>query len=235
MRKSVPCGDSSADAGGGCLAIRLSTATIRRRHPRNTTMGCDHDERAYWLADRILPHEPALRRWLHRLTSARIEVDDVVQETYGVLSALGNVSHIRDPRAYLFTTARSILLQQVRRARIVQIESVAEIEAMIIHQDESPVESAVSDHQQLSLLAEQIARLPGKCREAFVLRKIHGCSQREIATRMGISENTVEKHIGKGLRLLMRAMAVEAPAAKQRGDGPARQGLLRRPRNGEQA
>lgn len=191
-------------------------------------MARDRNERAYWLARRILPHEPALRGWLRRLAAPSTEIDDVVQETYGVLAGLESVAHIRDPRAYLFTTARSILLQQVRRARIVQIESVAEIEATFIQPDESPVECAVSDHQQLSLLAEQIARLPGKCREAFVLRKIHGCSQREIAARMGISENTVEKHIGKGLRLLMKAVAGQAPASHDRKPASSRRRLFRR-------
>ena len=49
-----------------------------------------------------------------------------------------------------------------------------------------------------------LANLPPKCREAFALRKVEGLSQREVALRMGVSENTVEKHVGKGLRILLR-------------------------------
>lgn len=180
------------------------------------------DERALWLARWILPHEPVLRRWLARL-SAAVETDDIVQETYALLAGLPGTSHIRDPRAYLFTTARSLLLQQVRRARIVPIESVAEIEALCIQEEGSPTESAFTERQQLTRLAQEIARLPDKCREAFVLRKIHGYSQREIADRMHISENTVEKHIGKGLRLLMSAMAGSLePAGAAARTGPKR-------------
>ena len=163
-------------------------------------------ERANWLARQVLPHEPGLRRWLGQL-SGSVEIDDVVQETYGVLAALDSVSHIRDPRSYLYTTARSILLQQVRRARIVAIESMAEIESLCIHEDAWAADAAQLQRQQLHWLAEQIALLPERCREAFVLRKIHGYSQREIAQQMGIAESTVEKHIGLGLRLLMQAMA----------------------------
>ena len=194
-------------------------------------MGRPSDARALWLARHILPHEPALRRWLRRLAAPQVEVDDVVQETYALLAALEAVDHIRDPRAYFYTAARSVLLQQVRRARIVPIDSMAEIDALRIQQG-SPTETAASEHQQLARLAQLIAGLPGKCRQAFVLRKVHGYSQREIAERMGISENTVEKHIGKGLRLLMQAMAgdgdgggADAPESPQpgarigRGDG----------------
>jgi RNA polymerase sigma-70 factor (ECF subfamily) len=41
---------------------------------------------------------------------------------------------------------------------------------------------------------------------AFELRKFAGCSQREIAQRMGISECTVEKHLVKALKIIMETM-----------------------------
>ncbi|MBC7168934.1 MAG: RNA polymerase subunit sigma-24, partial [Phenylobacterium sp.] len=53
-------------------------------------MGLVSKERAVWLAQRILPHEPALRAWLSRRT-AGLEVDDIVQETYAILAGLGEV------------------------------------------------------------------------------------------------------------------------------------------------
>ena len=43
--------------------------------------------------------------------------------------------------------------------------------------------------------------------------------QREIAVRMGISENTVEKHIGKALKLLMEAMGRGAVSSRGRRGG----------------
>lgn len=50
-----------------------------------------------------------------------------------------------------------------------------------------------------------------------MLRKIDGLSQREIASRMNISESTVEKHLAKALRLLMIAVSEhEHPAQTSR-------------------
>lgn len=176
--------------------------------------------RARWLADHVVPHESALRSWLHRHAPAAMEVDDIVQEAYAVLAGLEDVARILSPRAYLFTVARSVMLQQLRRSRIVPMVAVAEVERLdIIVNDVTPEACAVAG-QDLQRTGELIASLPPKCREAFVLRRVEGLPQREIAMRMGISENTVEKHIGKALRLLMEAMGRDAMRA--RGDREVR-------------
>lgn len=163
-------------------------------------------QRALWLADSILPHEAALRAWLcGRRLGTRMEVDDIVQETYAVLVSMDDVGQIRNPRAYLFTTAQSVVLQHLRRARIVSIDTVAEIDRLPGAVDERSPERYTDARQQLSMIGALISSLPVKCRQAFMLRKIEGLSQRQVALRMGISENTVEKHVGKGLRILMCA------------------------------
>lgn len=162
--------------------------------------------RAKWLAANVLPHERALRAWLAERTGG-VDVDDVVQETYAILAGLPAVTQIRNPRAYAFQVAQTVVLQRLRRAAIVRIDAVEEIERLSISNDEPSPEQLVSDRQELRQVAMLIAALPPKCREAFLLRKVERLSQREIAARMGVSEGTVEKHIAKGVRLLMDAMA----------------------------
>lgn len=171
-------------------------------------------QRAAWLAANVLAYESELRGWLARRPVRGLEIDDVVQETYAVLSGLADTSHITQPRAYLYTTAQSILLQHVRRARIVSIEAVAEIERLDISHDELSPERHAMAGQELRRIGEVLARLPDRCRQVFVMRRVEGLSQREIASRLGISENTVEKHIVKGLRLLMDTLG-KAPVTAQ--------------------
>jgi len=179
-------------------------------------------DRAIWLARHVLPHEPDLRDWLIRRGAQRQDVDDVVQEVYAALAALPDVGPIREPRAYLYTAAQSIMLQSMRRARIVAIETWSEIERMDIPDEAATPERATSSQQELRLVGRLIERLPDQCREAFTLRRIDGLSQQEIAARMRLSENTVEKHIGKGIRLLMESMKSEIVADAQ--IAPARSG-----------
>jgi len=190
-------------------------------------------QRARWLAERILPHEPALRAWLGSRVARVVDVDDVVQESYAQLATLGDVDHVRDPRAYLFRVAHSLVLQQVRRARIVPIVVLAEVERLEVSQDELTPERHALAGQELNRIGALIAALPDKCRQAFVLRKIEGLPQRDIAARMGVSENTVEKHIGKGLRLLAEALGADAGDGARGESGPAgRRGGKRDPRVG---
>jgi RNA polymerase sigma-70 factor (ECF subfamily) len=163
-------------------------------------------DRSRWLATEILPHEPLLRGWLTRSKVAGLEIDDVVQEAYAVLAGLASVAHIRNPRNYLFQTARSVVLRHLRRSQVVSFQALpGPAEPDFAHGDPSPEDAAIL-RDQLRQADVLLNALPGRAREAFLLRRIEGLSQSEIAARMNVSENTVEKHIGKALRLILRAV-----------------------------
>lgn len=178
------------------------------------------EQRALWLATHVLPHEPALRRWLRgRVASSGVDADDVVQEVYAALAELPEVAHIRDPWAYMVATARASILSALRRARIVRIEAFASLEHLDAADQAAGPERVATAHQQLRATLALIQALPDKCRQAFLLRRVEGLSQRQIAQRMGVSENTVEKHIGKGIRLLAEAMSHGLEQASLAGPG----------------
>lgn len=170
-------------------------------------MGLVSSQRAFWLGERIFPHEPELRAWLARRTLSGVEVDDVVQETYAILAGLERVDHILNPRTYMFEVAKSVILQALRKSRVVTLDALAEATDGLQLPSEAPSpERIAADRQELGRLAVLISDLPPRCREAFTLRKVHGLSQREVARRLGVSENTVEKHIGKALGILTAAL-----------------------------
>jgi RNA polymerase sigma-70 factor (ECF subfamily) len=165
------------------------------------------DERTRWLARHVLPHEPALRRWLAGKRLRGIDLDDIVQDTYAILAGLESVEDIRNTKAYMFQTAYSVILSQVRRAQIVSISTIEDIGQLAGKDDAPSPETEISDRQELQQLAEAIATLPPRCREVFVLRKIHGLQQRDVAQKLGVSEGTVEKHMHNGLKILCALFA----------------------------
>jgi RNA polymerase sigma factor (sigma-70 family) len=165
-------------------------------------MGNDR-ERTRWFLRNILPHEPALRRWLARNIVTGIDADDIIQETYTIFAEMDSVDGIRNARAYLFQVARSLIVRHIRRAQIVAIDAIDNLEQLDNPDGGASPEQQAIDRDELRQLARAISAMPGKMREAFVLRRVEGLSQRDIAAEMGISENTVEKHISRGIRFLV--------------------------------
>lgn len=164
-------------------------------------------ERAAWLGRHIFPHEAMLRQWLSRRPGAiGMDIEDVVQESYAILAALDRVDHILQPRSYFFEVAKSVVLQSLRRSRVVTIDAHQNAEVLQIPEDAPTPERVAADRQELAHVAGLIATLPDRCREVFTLRKLHGLSQRDVAAKLGIAESTVEKHMVKALALLTDAI-----------------------------
>ncbi len=159
-----------------------------------------------WVAREVIVHEAPLRAWLRRTMTAA-DVEDIVQESYCRISGLTDVSHIRSGRAYLFTTARMLALEKIRRSRVVHIDTAVELENLDPADDGPSPERIVSARQELRRVKRLIDALPDRCRDVFRMRKIEGLSQRQVATALGLSEHTVENDVAKGLRLILKAIA----------------------------
>lgn len=182
------------------------------------------ESRNNWFHAEILPHERELRGFVRRFVQDPDEARDLVQQCYTQIFAMNDHRAILAPKAFLFTTARNLALQRIRHERVVSIELVAEMEDLNLHDDRLNPEHISSAREELRLLAQAVERLPDQCRQVFTLRKVYGYSQKEIAASLGISEHTVEKHIGKGVQMCADYLLWQAEpehAAK-----PKRGGLL---------
>lgn len=162
------------------------------------------DERALWLGQHVLPHEPALRAWLKGRRLGGLEIDDIIQETYTRLVAAESVQHIQDAKNYTFQVASSVVIDHLRRLKVIAIESVPDLNDLDVMSEEPSPERRAIDRDELHRLARAIAALPTRVREVFTMRRVHGLSQREVAVRMGISESTVEKHMSRGFLIILK-------------------------------
>lgn len=158
---------------------------------------------AAWVAKEVIAHEGAVRAWLKRVRVVDEDAEELIQEAYCRLAMLETVDHIARADAYFFSIVRNLLLRRVRRARVVEIETIAEIEAYR-DDDPSPERQVVARLDWARMLA-LIDALPERCRTVVRLRKVSGWSQKEIAAHLDMSEKAVEKQVWLGVKAVQRA------------------------------
>lgn len=173
-------------------------------------------EQAPWFAQEVQPHEAALRAFLAAHFPALTDIDDLVQETFVRILRAHRQGSVGSPRGLLFAIARNLALDALRRRQIVGFDPIPEKPESSVYMDGTDVVETVSKQQEYELLTEAIQALPDRCRQVFTLRAVYGMSQREIAARLGISENTVEKQISKGLRRCGEFFAERGMSGRQR-------------------
>ena len=170
-----------------------------------------------WFAEEVQPHESALKSWLRRRFPWLLEVDDIAQDSILRLWRMKrapNSPAVSSSKAMLFAIARNAAVDAARRRAVVQFEPVAEIEQLSVL-DHADVVEIVSTRQELEFLADALRDLPARCRQVITLTKIYGYTEREVAERLGISENTVRTQVVRGM---LRC----ADYLRRRGVGPNR-------------
>lgn len=176
-----------------------------------------------WFVREILPLEAPLTRFLRRNWRNEAEIQDLRQEVY--VRAFDSAAKARplQPKPFLFAIARNLIIDRVRRQRIVAIDAIGDLEALNVSMSEALPDEQVGHAQELKRLHAAIAQLPERCRDVVVLRKVQGLSQREVATRLGIAEGTVEKHVANGVRALANILFGEGAkrGATVRNEKPA--------------
>ncbi len=131
------------------------------------------------------------------------EIEDIVQETYVRVCQIKKKDNIGEPRAFLFKIARNLALDNVKRAESRLAFSVEQADESGFGEAERLADETfdqVASNEEFSQFCDAVRQLPVRCRRAFVLKKVYGHSQREIARKMKISESTVEKHIAHGIK-----------------------------------
>ncbi|HVT25202.1 MAG TPA: RNA polymerase sigma factor [Rhizomicrobium sp.] len=168
-----------------------------------------------WFAQEVLPLEAALMQFLQHNWRNQSDIADLRQEVYVRVCEAAREAQPDNTKAFVFRTARNILINRVRREHVVPIEAVADVDALNLAADEPSPDRTVIARDELRRLQSALDRLPERCREAVILGRIEGLSGREIAERMGITESTVSIHLANGVRALVDAFF--APLADRRG------------------
>jgi len=157
-------------------------------------------DQSRWFADEVHRHDASLKAYLRGTFPAVRDVEDVVQESYLRIWKTRAATPIISARAFLFTVARRLALDLLRHERRSPIIPVREVGALFVLDQAPDAREAATTAQDTEFLVQAIDSLPVRCREIFILFHVEGLSQKEIAARLALSENTVAVQSARGLQ-----------------------------------
>lgn len=124
---------------------------------------------------------------------------DVTQDAFLRILERKSQDDITQPRAFLYRTALNLVTDEHRRNRRRHPEALEVLDTEEDVQVPSP-QQVLLQKERVALLKRALAELPEPCRQAFVLRRLEGLGHIEIAQRLGISKDMVEKHIVNAMK-----------------------------------
>ena len=148
--------------------------------------------------------ESSLSRFLLRFLDRPEDVQDVMQEAYIRVHKANESSKIKAPAAFFYKTAKNLALNERARHHNSRTSTVASFDELSETIGEKSAEFSAIVGEELSRAMSALKKLTPRVREVYILRKVHGLSQKETAKYLGISPSTVEKHVAKGLVTLAR-------------------------------
>jgi RNA polymerase sigma-70 factor (ECF subfamily) len=171
------------------------------------------------LSDLFIAMRGSLIRMVSRIVPPK-EIEDIVQETYVRVCQVKKQDTINYPRAFLVKTARNLAIDYAKRAESRLSESLdddTEYGPGAQYLLDETYEQVATD-EEFAHFCEAVRQLPLQCRRAFVLKKVYGYSQEEIAQQLDISVSTVAKHVTNGIKRCTYYMMI------RQGQGSEHQG-----------
>lgn len=121
------------------------------------------------------------------------DAEDIVQEAWLWLVPLSDQTEIRHPKALLLKVASNIAITRARLTRR-RTELLIEATPGFAH-------SHAADQAHVLMMQEVVLSLPQPLRDVFVLSRVGGLSNSQIAEQLGLSPKTVEWRMTKALAM----------------------------------
>ncbi len=143
-----------------------------------------------------------------RFCSNAQDVEDVVQEAFvKVIEAQHkHKREVREPEAYLHTAARNIAFNHTKssafRLTVLVGEYFSEPDQLI----SATTEAQFEQRENFEIFCRAVRSLPLKCRRVYVLSRVYGFTNKEIARDLGISTKGVEGHLARGTKRCIQFM-----------------------------
>jgi RNA polymerase sigma-70 factor (ECF subfamily) len=148
---------------------------------------------------------PRLFAFSMHLTRSRTDADEIVQETFIKIWETRERLNPDLPFAgYIIKIARNLIYNKTtKRLR----EADLAFNYSQVQSGASEVTTEEINYNSLNtLLSEVVNQLPFMQKKVFTMSRLHGMSNQEIASRLQLSQSTVENHINLATRKLKKIL-----------------------------
>lgn len=141
-------------------------------------------------------HHCWLHNWLKGKMACPDNAADLAQDTFvKIIKSRDALLSMREPRAYLATTAKRLLIDKSRR-ELLEKTYLAELTlASSLCEGHPSVEQTWLAIEALEEMSKILEQMPAKCQQAFLFYYLDGLSQSEIATQLGVTNRTVRSYL----------------------------------------
>ena len=152
----------------------------------------------------FIAHRPLLKRAAWRWMGDRDLADDVMQEAYMKLMQSTPPMALQQPVAYCMRVVKHLCIDHLRRRRTEQQLLGEEDEGLDLEAGTGTPEHQAIGRQLLQCVDRCLRGLPARTRQAFVLHRVHGHTQQEVAQRLGVSTALVNAMLQDAVQALAR-------------------------------
>lgn len=145
-------------------------------------------------------HNRWLIGWLAKKVGCPHNAADLAQDTFvRIIKSRNALLGVREPRAYLITTAKRLMIDKARR-RTLETAYLNElmVAAETLESYPSP-EQTLQAIEALQHISQVLERVPAKAQQVFLLVYLEGKTQTATAEQLGITTRTVRSHLLKVL------------------------------------
>ncbi|WP_298196458.1 sigma-70 family RNA polymerase sigma factor [Novosphingobium sp.] len=134
------------------------------------------------------------------------EPEDIAQTAFTHFAALARPQRIQNPRAFLFQTARNVMVDEHRRAAVRRrAAETGDASAVQESVDELDPERVLDGKQRLALLAQAVDALPQRMRRALLLHRFEEMSYVDVARHLGVSQTEAKRLVARALMACAKA------------------------------
>lgn len=150
-------------------------------------------------------HHSWLYGWLRGRLSSSSDAADLAHDTFVRVLAARNAAQIREPRDYLATIARGLVIDRYRRRAIEQawLDSMAAMPEVLVVSEEDKALII----ETLMAVDKALASLGARTQKIFILTQVDGLTYQQAADQLGLSLTSIKKHMVRALTECSLVMA----------------------------